>query len=202
MTPVERMNAAMNLRPTDRVPNAPFYEAPVCTYFGGSFREALLGGRTMADAHLEALETFRFDWVILGMGLIGDIIPEALGCRVEYPENDFPIIRETVVRSEEDLERLAESRIQNRRMDVFLDGVSHRHPPQGTDRNHERHDQATGTAGPTAGHLSQTGHRVGTAALGSGSRVYLLRGRHGVPAPDFPTPLPAPGPRAHQTGRQ
>jgi uroporphyrinogen decarboxylase len=127
MTPVERMNAAMKLRPTDRVPNAPFYEAPVCTYFGGSFREALLGGRTMADAHLEALETFRFDWVILGMGLIGGIIPEALGCHVEYPENDFPIIRETVVRSQGDLERLAESHIQSRRMDVFLDGVSRLH---------------------------------------------------------------------------
>ena len=42
MNATERMNAAINLEPVDRVPNAPFYEAPICNYFGPSFRAALL----------------------------------------------------------------------------------------------------------------------------------------------------------------
>ncbi len=63
-TSFQRMDAAINLRPVDRVPNAPFYEAPICRYFGADFRSALLQDRPMADAHLTALDTFKFDWVI------------------------------------------------------------------------------------------------------------------------------------------
>ena len=74
MNSTERMNAAIHLKPVDRVPNAPFYEAPICNYFGASFREALMEDKVMVDVHLAALEEFEFDWVIAGMGLIGGII--------------------------------------------------------------------------------------------------------------------------------
>jgi uroporphyrinogen-III decarboxylase len=93
------MDAAINLQPVDRVPNAPFYEAPICNYFGASFRAALLEAQAMADAHLAALEEFKFDWVMVGMGLIGGIIPEALGCEVSFPDDVFPIIEKTSVKS-------------------------------------------------------------------------------------------------------
>jgi uroporphyrinogen decarboxylase len=118
------MDAAISLRPTDRVPNAPFYEAPICVYFGSSFKDALLDGQAMADAHLAALETFQFDWLIMGMGLIGGIIPEALGCQVVYPENDFPIIKTSAVRSLADIDLVAKANIHTRRMERFLKGVS------------------------------------------------------------------------------
>ena len=76
MNAKERMAAAIHLQPVDRVPNAPFYEAPICNYFGSSFQAALLEAQPMADAHLAALDAFRFDWLMVGMGLIGGIIPE------------------------------------------------------------------------------------------------------------------------------
>jgi uroporphyrinogen-III decarboxylase len=88
------MDAAIHQKPVDRVPNAPFYKAPVCRYSGTDFRSALLEDRAMADAHLAALEAFRFDWVMVGMGRIGGIIPEALGCKVSYPEDVFAVIIE------------------------------------------------------------------------------------------------------------
>jgi uroporphyrinogen-III decarboxylase len=47
----------------------------------------------MADAHLAALDAFEFDWVMVGMGLIGGIIPESMGCEISYPEDVFPIIK-------------------------------------------------------------------------------------------------------------
>ncbi len=124
MNSTERMNAAINLKPVDRVPNAPFYEAPICTYFGSTFRAALLEDQAMADAHLAALDEFKFDWVMVGMGLIGGIIPEALDCKVSYPEDVFPVIEKTTVKSMEDVDRIAKADVHTNRMERFLKGVS------------------------------------------------------------------------------
>ncbi len=124
MNSTERMNAAIHLKPVDRVPNAPFYEAPICTYFGSTFRAALLENQAMADAHLTALDEFKFDWVMVGMGLIGGIIPEALDCVVSYPEDVFPVIEQTTIRSMEDVDRIAKANVYTNRMERFLKGVS------------------------------------------------------------------------------
>jgi len=124
MNSTERMDAAINLKPVDRVPNAPFYEAPICTYFGPTFRAALLEDQAMANAHLTALDTFKFDWVMVGMGLIGGIIPEALDCRVSYPEDVFPVIEQTTIRSMEDVDRIAKANVYTNRMERFLKGVA------------------------------------------------------------------------------
>ena len=124
MNAAERMKAAINLEPVDRVPNGPFYEAPICQYYGSSFRAALLEDQAMADAHLAGLDEFKFDWVMVGMGLIGGIIPEALDCKVSYPEDVFPIIEETTVKSIEDVARIAKLDMFTKRMERFLKGVS------------------------------------------------------------------------------
>ena len=120
----ERMDAAIHLKPVDRVPNAPFYEAPICNYFGTSFRSALLEDQAMADTHLTALDAFKFDWVMVGMGLIGGIIPEALGCRVNYPEDVFPVIEKTIVKSMNNVDAIARANIHTERMERFLKGIS------------------------------------------------------------------------------
>ena len=123
MNAKERMDAAINLKPVDKVPNAPFTEAPVCKYFGSSFKSALLEGPEMLKAHMKGLEEFKFDWVMLGMGLIGGIIPEALDCQVSYPEDVFPIIEKTSVFSMKDVERIAKKDMFTKCMDSFLEGV-------------------------------------------------------------------------------
>lgn len=124
MNSTERMDAAINLKPVDRIPNAPFYEAPICNYFGSTFKEALLEDQAMTDAHMSALDTFKFDWVMVGMGLIGGIIPEALGCKVNFPDDVFPIIEKTVISSMADVERITEANVFTERMNLFLKGVS------------------------------------------------------------------------------
>jgi len=118
------MAAAMALKPVDRVPNAPFYEAPICRYFGKTFRSALLEDQAMADCHMKAIETFKFDWVMVGMGLIGGIMPAAMGCQVKWPEDVFPIIEKTTVFSMADVERVARSNIHTKRFEKFLKGIS------------------------------------------------------------------------------
>jgi uroporphyrinogen decarboxylase len=123
MNAKERIQAAVNLKPVDKVPNAPFTEAPVCQYFGSTFKAALLEGPQMLTAHMKSLEEFKFDWVMLGMGYIGGIIPEAMDCQVSYPEDVFPIIEKTSVFSMEDVEKIAEKDMFTKRMDSFLDGI-------------------------------------------------------------------------------
>jgi len=123
MNAKERMEAAINLKPVDKVPNAPFTEAPVCQYFGSTFKDALLEGPEMCKAHMKSLEEFKFDWVMLGMGFIGGIIPEALDCQVKYPQDVFPIIEKTSIFSMADVERIAKKNVFTKRMDSFLEGV-------------------------------------------------------------------------------
>jgi uroporphyrinogen decarboxylase len=123
MNATERMNAAINLQPVDRIPNAPFYEAPICRYFGSSFRSALMEDQAMADAHLAAMDEFKFDWIMVGMGLIGGIIPEALGAPVSYPEAVFPIIEHPVIESAADIKAIAGAAVHTGRMERFLKGV-------------------------------------------------------------------------------
>ncbi|MBU0465908.1 MAG: hypothetical protein KKD21_12305 [Proteobacteria bacterium] len=123
MNAKERMEAAINLKPVDKAPNAPFTEAPVCKYFGSTFKASLLEGPEMLKAHMKSLEEFKFDWVMLGMGLIGGIIPEALDCQVSYPEDVFPIIQKTSVFSMADVERIARKTMFTKRMDSFLEGI-------------------------------------------------------------------------------
>ncbi|MDM8556809.1 uroporphyrinogen decarboxylase family protein [Desulfococcaceae bacterium HSG7] len=124
MNASERMAAAIALKPVDRIPNAPFYEAPICRYFGRTFRSALLEAQNMVDCHIKAVETFRFDWVMVGMGLIGGIIPDAMGCTVSWPEDVFPIIEKTTVFSLADVKRVAQSDVHTERMERFLKGIS------------------------------------------------------------------------------
>ena len=119
----ERMEAAIQLKPVDKVPNAPFNEAPVCKYYGNTFRAALLEDHAMRDAHMKGLEEFKFDWVMLGMGLIGGIIPETLDCQVKYPEDVFPIIEKTTIHTMADVERVSKIEMMTSKLERFLEGV-------------------------------------------------------------------------------
>lgn len=124
MNSKERMKAAIMLQPVDKVPNAPFYEAPICNYFGKTFRGALIEDHAMAEAHIRGVEKYQLDWVMVGMGLIGGILPEALGCTVNYPGDVFPIIEKTSIQSEDDVESLVRYSLQTDRMERFVKGVS------------------------------------------------------------------------------
>lgn len=124
MNSIERMDAAINLKPVDRVPNAPFYEAPICSYFSSSVRAGLMESQAMVDTHLKAIEYFQFDWAILGMNLIGGIIPAALGCEVTYPEDSLPQITSTPIKSSADVDKVAQADIFTADMEAFLKGFS------------------------------------------------------------------------------
>ncbi len=102
MNSSERMRAALNLTIPDSVPIAPWAEAPICTYLKSSLREVLVDGERMAEVQTLAYKRFKYDWIAIGMGLAG-IQPEALGCKVIYPEDSFPVIKELSVKESGDI---------------------------------------------------------------------------------------------------
>jgi uroporphyrinogen decarboxylase len=99
------MIAALNLATPDQVPIAPWAEAPICTYLKSSLREVLVDGQRMAEIQTLGYRTFKYDWISIGMGLAG-IQPEALGCKVLYPEDSFPVIKEFSVKHPGDADRI------------------------------------------------------------------------------------------------
>jgi len=117
------METALALNPVDRVPNAPFYEAPICNHYGSSFKAALMEGADMAEVHLKAVEDYQFDWVVVGMGLIGGIIPEILGAEVNFPEDVLPVIEHLPIKSYGDVSGVGNRSIFSPRMERFLEGV-------------------------------------------------------------------------------
>jgi len=124
MNSSERLKLAINMKKVDRVPNAPYCEAPICKYYGKSFYSALMNGNEMAKTHLVALEKYKYDWIVVGMALTGGIIPEALGCKVDYPEDAFPIIRERPIKKISDIDKISSCNFYTAKMEEFLKGVS------------------------------------------------------------------------------
>lgn len=79
----------------------------------------------MAKTHLVALEKYKYDWIMVGMGLIGGIILETLGCKVDYTEDTFPIIREGLIRKYLDfIDKLISCNLYTAKMEEFLKGIS------------------------------------------------------------------------------
>lgn len=124
MNSYERIVAALNLDTPDRVPIAPWAEAPVCKYLGVPLKDGLVHGESMANVQMEAYNRFQYDMISIGHGLAG-IEPEALGCRVSYPTNDFARIVEVAVKSPQDANKLT---VLDPKMDGLLpqyfEGVS------------------------------------------------------------------------------
>jgi len=124
MNPAERMVAALNLSTPDRVPIAPWSEAPICTYLGVSLKEVLIHGERMAQVQTDAYRRFKYDWISIGMGLAG-IQPEALGCKVFYPEDSFPVIKEFSAKDSRDVDKIkAPDPYQDGLLPQYIKGIS------------------------------------------------------------------------------
>ena len=116
MNSFERIVAALNLDTPDRVPIAPWAEAPVCKYLGVQLKNGLVHGESMANIQSEAYTRFQYDVISIGHGLAG-IQPEALGCQVSFPTDDFARIVEVAVKSPQDADKLT---VPDPKMDGLL----------------------------------------------------------------------------------
>lgn len=90
MTPLERMTAFSQGKPLDRVPCCPFTGESFAPYFGHSIAKFNHSTDVIVDTITKTFELFRPDNCSIGPGLHG--LPEAMGCRLAFPENSTPLV--------------------------------------------------------------------------------------------------------------
>ena len=108
MTNRERFMAALQGKPTDRVPLFPILMFLAADRAGISYREYATNGQALAEAQLLVQERFDLDAITAcsdAFRISADLAP-GLGGEMVYPENKPPYLRSPIVTSTADLAKL------------------------------------------------------------------------------------------------
>lgn len=100
----ERFQAALRCEPLDRVPLFPLLMFFAADRAGLNYHQYATNGRALAGAQLQMLERFGLDAITACSDAFR--LSADLGGDMDYPEDRTPSLREPLVRSESDLERL------------------------------------------------------------------------------------------------
>lgn len=113
MTPKERMEAFSIGKDIDRIPCSPFLGESCAPIFGHTIAEYNHSVRAITEVAVGSYEKFCPDSIGIGPGLQG--IPEAMGTKVEFPENNTPFINGPAIKNYDEIEKL-------RPIDPYKDG--------------------------------------------------------------------------------
>lgn len=95
MTGKQRIIAAMTGQAVDRMPVMPIMHTALARITGQSLGRYFTDARAMADVIVGGYERFGFDGVQLSLGVTGEA--QALGARVDQPEEGAPLLREHIL---------------------------------------------------------------------------------------------------------
>lgn len=101
MTPKERLKAFAAGEAIDRIPCMPLISDQAYGLAGGPLSVYYHSAEKMAEAQIRVFETCETDSVGTSPGLFG--LAEALGTRLEFPDNSVPYVAEPVLKSYEQL---------------------------------------------------------------------------------------------------
>jgi uroporphyrinogen decarboxylase len=104
MTSLERTMAVLDRRIPDRVPVALHNFLMATRVMGADFAELMRSGEMLAEAQLAAWREFGHDVIMHENGVCAEA--EALGCEIFYPRNSAPHVKETILKSLDDLSSL------------------------------------------------------------------------------------------------
>ncbi len=97
MNSLERLKAAIQFQKTDRVPVIAQVFGHASTFAGVNLREYICDGAVLARGQLHALEHYQYDAVFALMDV--NVETEAVGSRLTYRENQYPVIKSYVAES-------------------------------------------------------------------------------------------------------
>ncbi len=104
MTPKERLKAFAAGQPLDRLPCMPLVTDQVYSLAGGPMSQYYHSARLMAQAQIQAFETYETDSVGSGPGLFG--LAEAIGTKLAFPADGIPYVAVPVLDDYQELDRL------------------------------------------------------------------------------------------------
>ncbi len=99
MNSLERIKATIQFQKTDRVPVIAQVFGHASTFAGVNLREYISDGAVLARGQLRALEHYQYDAVFALMDV--NVESEAVGSRLTYRENEYPVIKSYVAESTE-----------------------------------------------------------------------------------------------------
>jgi uroporphyrinogen decarboxylase len=106
MTPFERVMTTIAGRLPDRVPVVPQITYTTAQLTGVGMVEALHSAPKTAAALLAGQRELGYDAIYVGWESSFNLLAEAMGCVMRFPENDLPQVAEHVVRSPADLDKV------------------------------------------------------------------------------------------------
>jgi uroporphyrinogen decarboxylase len=99
----ERIETALELGTPDRVPIISGMDALIARVAGKTVREYYSNAETYVKANLSAWKKFGYDEIFAWWP---HVLPEAMGSKLTYRENDYPTIKSPRVKTEEDVDNL------------------------------------------------------------------------------------------------
>jgi uroporphyrinogen decarboxylase len=105
MTSLERTMAVLDHKVPDRVPVALHNFLMAARMIGADFGDVMRSGEMLGQAQLAAWREFGHDVIMHENGVCAEA--EALGCEIHYPHNSAPHVKETILKSLNDVGKLA-----------------------------------------------------------------------------------------------
>jgi uroporphyrinogen decarboxylase len=123
MTPKERMKAFAAGEPLDRIPCMPLITDLAYSLAGGPMSQYYHSAELMAQAQINAFETYEIDSVGSGPGLFG--IAEAIGTKLVFPDDSVPYVSVPAISSYEDLDTMnLIDPYRSGRLPIFLEALT------------------------------------------------------------------------------
>jgi len=115
MSSLERVATAVQLKEPDRVPVIPVLMIRALKEVGEkATAQVLQDPDIMAQAKIAAFKKYGGDALVAGTGL--NVEAEALGCTLEYQEEEIPVVQDRILEKDPSLDRLGEININKGRV--------------------------------------------------------------------------------------
>ena len=122
MNSKDRVLKALALQKPDMVPVVPFIITFAAKYAGFKFIDYATNPRVMAESQIATVRRFKIDAVYVDSDPVVEI--EAMGAKVEYPEDESPVASIPAVKSPDDIRKLRVPDPQkDGRLPVWLDAI-------------------------------------------------------------------------------
>ncbi|HPZ07890.1 MAG TPA: uroporphyrinogen decarboxylase family protein [Candidatus Eremiobacteraeota bacterium] len=106
LTRLEKIKSAVSLKSQKDIPVVPQITYTTHQLTGVKMLDALKDAGKMAQALIAGFEEIGYDGIYSGWESSFNIMAEAMGCEMKYPENDVPCVSRGIIKNSEDLEKV------------------------------------------------------------------------------------------------